>query len=150
MHEDSPVTVTELAAVLEISEPDLRGCAHGPFQPDLADGAMRLRVGFGLAVLAQFAVTEALPAKLSARVAVEAASGAKIGGGHSLLIAWSGAKPAWTWFQGTATAPPLDDRERFGSPLRRAMMIVPADDMFADLAEAITTYRARQQGGGLH
>jgi hypothetical protein len=91
------------------------------------------------------AITEALPPKLSVHVAVEAASGADLGSDKSLLVAWKhNGTPAFGWFDGPASAPPVDAGEGFGSPLRRPMVVVPASHMFTDLAHAVAALRERR------
>ena len=150
MRENDPVAVPELAAVLGVPVADLRALGGGPFVPD-ADDCLRLRVALGAAVLLSLAITEALPARLAPRVAVEAANGAVLGGDASLVVAWRGDRtPAFGWFDGPAAPPPVDAGEGFGSPLRRPMVVVPASQMFTDLAQAVTALRERRAGAVAH
>jgi hypothetical protein len=142
MKDNDPVALAELATVLDVHPGHLRDLASGPFSLDASD-SMRLRVAFGAAVLAAFTGSELLEPRLSVHVAVEAANGAELGGNKSLLVAWRGVKPAWVWFDGQPTAPPLKPQEGFGSPLRRPMAVVPVDAMYSDLAAAIVALRER-------
>ena len=150
LRENDPVAVPELAAVLGVPEADIRALGGGPFVPD-ADDCLRLRVALGAAVLLDFATTEVLPARLAPHIAVEAANGAVLGGDMSSVVVWRGpGKPAFAWFDGPASDPPVDAGEGFGSPLRRPMVIVPASQMFTDLAHAVTALRQRRAGVTAH
>lgn len=146
MTENDLVTIGELAAVLDVPESDLTA---GPFV-EVGESPIRLRLAFATAILAMLGESEALPPVLAARVAMEAAERAQLGGSRSLLVAWKGAKPSWAWFDGPATHPPIDAREGFGSPLRRPMVLLPADEMFGDLALAILAHRERGAGASAH
>lgn len=140
------VSLAELSAVIDVPASDL---VAGPFALD-TEGQMHIRLAFAATVLAMLGLSEALPPVLAARVAIEAAERAELGGTRSLLVAWTGPKPSWAWFDGPATHPPIDAREGFGSPLRRPMVLIPADEMFGDLALAIAAHRERRAGASAH
>jgi hypothetical protein len=150
MHENSPVALPELCAVLGVAEDNVRELVETqPFKMGNGD-TLRLRQALGLAVLTQFAMSGALPPDTASYIAVEAANGAVLGRGCSMLVAWQQGKPRTGWFDGPATAPPIAPQEGFGSPLRLPLLIVPADAMFADLAAAIAAFRARRSGVTAH
>jgi hypothetical protein len=142
MTDNDPVTLDELAEVLNVLPGHLEDLAGGPFALD-ASRSMRLRVAFGAAVLVCFTAAEMLEPALSVHVAIEAANGADLTGNKSLLVAWRGTKPGWVWFDGEPTAPPVNPQEGFGSPLRRPMAVIPVDAMYRDISAAIVTLRER-------
>ncbi len=150
MTENDPVALPELASLLRMTEAEVRAASRGPFAPG-EDGRLRLRVALGAAVLLSLMASRALPDVLAAHAAVEAANGAELGGNAALLVAWRGdGKPMFGWFDGPASDPPADPAEGFGSPLRRPMLVVPASEMFTDLAQAVTALRERRAGAVAH
>jgi hypothetical protein len=139
--DDMGVSFAELSDATGFTESFLADLAHGPFAPDLPGGRLRLRVAFGLAVLAAFGTTQTLSPNTAIQAAVEAASSATFNGNCSLVVGWRGTTPGLVWMTGRDEPPPFASAEPQGSPLPLLQVVIPADRSFSNLVRAIGALR---------
>jgi hypothetical protein len=132
------IAITEAEQLLG----DRFGEAHRGMFRDLAEsfatpeasGEISIKVALAVWILMGFGLHQVFVPQNQVAIAVEAASGARPGGGRALVVAMNTDKPVPCWVEELDPERPKGRRVVHpGAPARYMMLSIPADSMLDDL-----------------